>query len=287
MTDQIPQSPFSRTAHTADQLLAVLTNTPTHPGSDALTLDTHPMLFPVSRITKGEAMCVSVAQAVSGRCCQRTDTTDFISPCFRTVPTTNHLESSPIPVEDITHTFTTLSNSSPTVPSRPTLIQTYTHYQDSLFPAEHVDRKSISTCAPQSCTWISFRAAEETDVRFDPCFPRCCHDSLGTRLHRFLDRQRPDEGRFRTLHPPACSWAPPPSARLTIKTKVCLYSLALLNCAGHADYTTGIVACGGKSAGTGLQTWDLDAGSTVIAHWNQWPADHLGECLKWGVNDQG
>ncbi|WVQ94614.1 hypothetical protein IAU59_001694 [Kwoniella sp. CBS 9459] len=45
---------------------------------------------------------------------------------------------------------------------------------------------------------------------------------------------------------------------------------------GFADYTTGIVACGGLSAGSGLETWDVNAGDSVTANWNTWPDSHKG-----------
>lgn len=37
------------------------------------------------------------------------------------------------------------------------------------------------------------------------------------------------------------------------------------------------VACGGWSAGNGVETWDLNAGSTVTARWNNWDYGHKGE----------
>ncbi|OCF43460.1 hypothetical protein I317_02760 [Kwoniella heveanensis CBS 569] len=50
---------------------------------------------------------------------------------------------------------------------------------------------------------------------------------------------------------------------------------------GFADYTTGIVACGGLSAGSGLETWDVNAGDSVTANWNTWPDSHKGPVTEY------
>ncbi|WVW85922.1 hypothetical protein I302_107960 [Kwoniella bestiolae CBS 10118] len=50
---------------------------------------------------------------------------------------------------------------------------------------------------------------------------------------------------------------------------------------GFADYTSAIVACGGLSAGSGLETWDVNAGDSVTAHWNTWPDSHKGPVTEY------
>ncbi|WVF67002.1 hypothetical protein IAT40_001745 [Kwoniella sp. CBS 6097] len=50
---------------------------------------------------------------------------------------------------------------------------------------------------------------------------------------------------------------------------------------GFADYTTGIVACGGLSVGSGLETWDVNAGDSVTANWNTWPDSHKGPVTEY------
>lgn len=47
---------------------------------------------------------------------------------------------------------------------------------------------------------------------------------------------------------------------------------------GFADYTLPIVACGGVATEAAVPFWDLRAGSTVTAKWDQWPG-HPGECF--------
>lgn len=42
------------------------------------------------------------------------------------------------------------------------------------------------------------------------------------------------------------------------------------------DITAGRVACGGASAGSGLETYPVDAGSNVVATWDTWPESHKG-----------
>ncbi|WWC64347.1 uncharacterized protein I303_106957 [Kwoniella dejecticola CBS 10117] len=50
---------------------------------------------------------------------------------------------------------------------------------------------------------------------------------------------------------------------------------------GFAAFTTAIVACGGLSAGSGLETWDVNAGDSVTAHWNTWPDSHKGPVTEY------
>ncbi|WWC91508.1 uncharacterized protein L201_006454 [Kwoniella dendrophila CBS 6074] len=50
---------------------------------------------------------------------------------------------------------------------------------------------------------------------------------------------------------------------------------------GFADYTSTIVACGGASAGSGLDTWDVNGGDSVTAHWNTWPDSHKGSIAEY------
>ncbi|WWC71796.1 uncharacterized protein I206_105755 [Kwoniella pini CBS 10737] len=50
---------------------------------------------------------------------------------------------------------------------------------------------------------------------------------------------------------------------------------------GYADYTSATVACGGTSAGSGLETWDVNAGDSVTAHWNTWPESHKGPVTEY------
>ncbi|WRT70441.1 uncharacterized protein IL334_007439 [Kwoniella shivajii] len=50
---------------------------------------------------------------------------------------------------------------------------------------------------------------------------------------------------------------------------------------GFADYTSTIVACGGASPGSGLETWDITAGDSVTAHWNTWPDSHKGPVTEY------
>ena len=46
---------------------------------------------------------------------------------------------------------------------------------------------------------------------------------------------------------------------------------------GFTDYTTTKVACGSDNAGSGLETLDVTAGTTVNWQWNTWPESHKGE----------
>lgn len=39
---------------------------------------------------------------------------------------------------------------------------------------------------------------------------------------------------------------------------------------GFTDYKSTSVACGGASAGSGLDTWDVNAGDSVTAVWDTW-----------------
>ena len=48
------------------------------------------------------------------------------------------------------------------------------------------------------------------------------------------------------------------------------------------------MVCGGMSAGSGLDTWDLDAGSEVVAQWTGakngetgWPTEHHGPAIEY------
>lgn len=57
---------------------------------------------------------------------------------------------------------------------------------------------------------------------------------------------------------------------------------------GPANRATGQVACGGNSAGSGLESWPIKAGSTVVAQWSGpkngesvWPVEHLGPILEY------
>lgn len=50
---------------------------------------------------------------------------------------------------------------------------------------------------------------------------------------------------------------------------------------GPTDYNSSIVACGGASAGTGLETWDLNAGESVTAVWDSWPEEHRGPVTEY------
>jgi len=52
---------------------------------------------------------------------------------------------------------------------------------------------------------------------------------------------------------------------------------------GFADWTSTIVACGGASAGSGLDTWDAKAGSTITTEWNTWPESHQGSITDWAA----
>lgn len=58
--------------------------------------------------------------------------------------------------------------------------------------------------------------------------------------------------------------------------------------AGPANRATAQVTCGGNSAGSGLTTWDLDAGSDVTAQWTGakngetgWPTEHHGPAMEY------
>jgi hypothetical protein len=44
---------------------------------------------------------------------------------------------------------------------------------------------------------------------------------------------------------------------------------------------TGIVACGGPDAGSGLETWDLNAGDEVTVSWDTWPDSHKGPVTEY------
>jgi hypothetical protein len=37
-----------------------------------------------------------------------------------------------------------------------------------------------------------------------------------------------------------------------------------------------MVACGGVSAGSGLEIWDVAGGAKVVAEWDTWPESHHG-----------
>lgn len=45
----------------------------------------------------------------------------------------------------------------------------------------------------------------------------------------------------------------------------------------YTDMTLPIVACGGGSAGEGLETWPIQAGKDIAAHWFEWYPQNIGE----------
>jgi hypothetical protein len=50
----------------------------------------------------------------------------------------------------------------------------------------------------------------------------------------------------------------------------------------HAKFRyTGIVACGGPDAGSGLETWDLNAGDEISVSWDTWPESHKGPVTEY------
>jgi len=50
---------------------------------------------------------------------------------------------------------------------------------------------------------------------------------------------------------------------------------------GWADYWSPIVACGGMSAPNSVLTWDVQAGSTITAKWDEWDWGHRGPVLEY------